>query len=187
MDGKQERTIRQVGRVAAPLLANLLRRSFQDVADEFGLSPDTFRWHPSNYQDQWIQDDMAHGITFFILEVQGLPAGCVGMTTPQDGACEMKRLGVLPEHRHKGLGKSLVDYAIARAASLGLSRLNLDLIAANARLRRWYEGMGFAYTGTRTVEGIPFEIGSMTLPLRVVRRTSRECGGNCDAVQEQPS
>jgi ribosomal protein S18 acetylase RimI-like enzyme len=58
-----------------------------------------------------------------------------------------------------------VDFVIARATSLGLARLNLDLIAANARLRRWYEGMGFVFTGKRTVEGIPFEIGSMTLNL----------------------
>jgi len=157
--------IREAKADDALALAQILRRSFQDVAREFGLSPETFRWHPSNYQDQWIRDDMAHGITFFILEVTGLPVGCVGMTTPREGACEMKHLAVLPEYRHKGLGKALVDYAIARATSLGLSRLDLDLMAANARLRRWYEGMGFAYTGTRTVEGIPFAIGSMALKL----------------------
>ena len=166
MSSKLEQVIRQAVPEDAPLLASILRRSFQDVAQEFGMNPDTFRWHPSNYQDDWIRDDMSNGITFFILEVKGLPAGCVGMTTPQDAACEMKRLGVLPERRHKGLGKTLVDHAIARATSLGLSRLNLELIAANARLRRWYEAMGFAYIGVRTIEDIPFEIGSMTLELR---------------------
>jgi diamine N-acetyltransferase len=161
MDNERERIIRRAVAEDASLLARILRRSFEDVAKEFGLNPEKF----TDYQDDWVRDDMAHGITFFILEVKGLPAGCVGMTTPQDSACEMKRLGVLPEHRHRGLGKALVDYAIARATSLGLSRLNLDLIAANARLRRWYEGLGFAYAGTRTVEGVPFEIGSMTLEL----------------------
>jgi GNAT superfamily N-acetyltransferase len=44
---------------------------------------------------------------------------------------------------HPGVGRALLEWAEGRAVERGRRFLCLDCVAANARLRRYYEGMGF--------------------------------------------
>ena len=46
-----------------------------------------------------------------------------------------------------GLGAALLDWAGRRVAAAGRRWLRLDCMAANPRLRAWYEGLGFSYRG----------------------------------------
>lgn len=155
--------IREAAALDAAAITDLVRRSFADVAEEFGPEVRDFAWHPSKCKEAWILRDLERGTRFFILESRGTAAGCVGMRPPHQDGCELVRLGVPPEHRHHGFGRLLVDRVIAEARAAGLKKIDLDMIAANQRLRRWYESIGFVYTGTRSVNGVPFEIGYMTL------------------------
>jgi hypothetical protein len=67
--------IREANSVDISLLSRLVRQSYRDVADRFKLTPANCPKHPSNCTDEWIENDFARGVNYFILEKKGIPAG----------------------------------------------------------------------------------------------------------------
>ena len=93
--------------------------------------------------------------------------GCVFIgPLPTDAAhWVLKRLAVLPEARHLGLGRALVEAATDRARTSGATRLTLRIIAENELLGRWYTGLGFRRTLAPRHPGWAFTVHEFELPL----------------------
>jgi RimJ/RimL family protein N-acetyltransferase len=56
-------------------------------------------------------------------------------------------MGLLPEHRGRGIGRRLLVAALEAARRCGLERVGLDVFAGNTRARRLYENCGFLVEG----------------------------------------
>jgi GNAT superfamily N-acetyltransferase len=54
-------------------------------------------------------------------------------------------LGVLPQHRGKGIGRALLASVERHARDRGCVKLTLEVLESNHRARRVYEGAGFAH------------------------------------------
>lgn len=81
-------------------------------------------------------------------DAMGSPVACAGLRPLEErGACEMKRLYVVPEARSSGLGKTLANALIEAAKARGYSVLRLDTLPSMARAAMLYEKMGFRRTG----------------------------------------
>ena len=158
-------SIREATRDDAPLLLRLIQQSFQTVYDRLGLTPGNFKHHASFFGPEWILEQMDSGSRFFILDDAGEPAGCVALKREEDGAIQMRRLGVLPAHRGKGYGRALVDHALAEARQMGVRRVTLGMWATDLPLRRWYESLGFAVTWTEVRADMPLAITHMEISL----------------------
>ncbi len=95
----------------------------------------------------------------FFAELDGKPAGCVGIRPSTEGICEMKRLYVEPEARGTGVGRELALAAIKAAKVLGYRRVMLDTLPAMRIAVKLYRELGFkeapAYYPT-PVEGTMF-------------------------------
>lgn len=95
----------------------------------------------------------------FFAEVDGRPAGCVGVRAFSDGMCEMKRLYVAPEERGHGVGKELALAAIKAARKMGYRRVLIDTLPSMRMAVKLYRELGFleapAYYQT-PVEGTIF-------------------------------
>lgn len=95
----------------------------------------------------------------FLAEVDGKPAGCVGIRPFTDGVCEMKRLYVVPELRGMGVGRELALAGIKTAKTLGYRKVLLDTLPAMRIAVKLYRELGFkeapAYYQT-PVEGAMF-------------------------------
>lgn len=58
-------------------------------------------------------------------------------------------LGILPEHRGRGIGTALIEAALAGARACGLTRVELVVRQRNARAIALYERLGFAHEGAK--------------------------------------
>ena len=63
--------------------------------------------------------------------------------------CELGDLAVLPEERRLGLGRWILDGALAEAARRGAARVYLEVRESNTAARRMYERAGFDVAGVR--------------------------------------
>jgi carbonic anhydrase len=92
-------------------------------------------------------------------EMDGVPAGCVGIRRFSEGICEMKRFYVVPEVRGHGVGRDLAMTAIQAAKALGYRKIMLDTLPMMRIAVKLYRELGFteapAYY-TTPVEGTQF-------------------------------
>lgn len=102
--------------------------AFQDFGDEMARLPGAYS---------------APAGRLFFAELDGQPAGCVGIRPFTEGVCEMKRLYVEPELRGNGVGRELALAAIKAAKSLGYRRILLDTQPAMRIAVKLYRELGF--------------------------------------------
>jgi ribosomal protein S18 acetylase RimI-like enzyme len=101
------------------------------------------------------------GALFLARDADGGTLGCVGMRAFGDaGACEMKRLYVLPAGRGRGAGAALVARVVAAAGEAGYSEMLLDTLPTMTGAIRLYRAAGFeevpAYYDTPIEETVFF-------------------------------
>jgi GNAT superfamily N-acetyltransferase len=157
--------IKEANSADISILSRLIRQSYGDVARRFKLTPTNCPTHPSNCTDEWIEKDFGRGVTYFILEHRGIPAGCVAIEKANADLCYLERLAVLPHERQNGLGSQLVEHIFHTARELGSKKVGIGIIAAQMELKQWYRKFGFIEGETKEFSHLPFMVTFMTYEL----------------------
>jgi N-acetylglutamate synthase-like GNAT family acetyltransferase len=143
------------------VLAEIIRVSFRDVAERFGLTLENCPTHPSNCTVDWVHRDMDRGITYFILEAEGIASGCVALELASSKLYYLERLAVLPPQRRRGFGKALVDRVLTEAERSDAHHVSIGIIAGQTELKSWYQKIGFVETETKEFTHLPFQVTFM--------------------------
>jgi N-acetylglutamate synthase-like GNAT family acetyltransferase len=159
-------TIRKATRKDVALLTDIIRSSFRDVAERFGLTKENCPRHPSNCEADWVEKDMDSGVTYFILEEKGLASGCVALEKTNNELSYLERLAVLPDKRRCGIGKVLVDHVLDEAKLSGVRHLNIGTIAEQSELGDWYRKIGFVEIETKEFAHLPFQVRFMSYEIK---------------------
>ena len=85
--------------------------------------------------------------------------GYMSLSEESDGACALHNLAVLPEYRHRGFGKLLLDHAKEVVRASGCNVIKIGIIDESTVLKNWYIANGFVHTGTKKFDHLPFTSG----------------------------
>ncbi len=83
------------------------------------------------------------GVAFFVLRVDGAPAGCGGIKLFGREYGELKRMYVRPDFRGRKYGELLVDHLAEHARANGVTLLRLETGIHQQAAIRLYERLGF--------------------------------------------
>lgn len=151
--------IRKVEFDELPKCLEVIHKSFETVAKEFGLTKENCPKHTSFIPLYFLESQMDWGWNMFGLFEKDTIIGYVSVSKESDSVFELHNLAVLPEHRHRGCGGMLVDYAKTVVESLGGVKIKIGIIDESDILKNWYISKGFRYIGNKKHNHLPFTSG----------------------------
>ncbi len=159
--------IRPARREDLAACADLIRRSFMTVAEEFGLTEENAPRFTAFATDEarLLRQLEEERRPMFVWEEAGRLRGYYSLSPAEDGSCELSNLAVPPEDRHAGIGGALLAHAEAEARAAGCTLMHIGIVEENRRLRGWYERNGAVHTGTKKFDFFPFTCGYMEIRL----------------------
>lgn len=96
---------------------DIVHKSFQTVADEMNLAKDNCPSHTAFIPIDKLVSQFDNDAPMFLYQYNGCFAGYFSLSI-NDDSVELNNLAVLPEYRHLGIGKELVDYAITYSKNI---------------------------------------------------------------------
>ena len=144
---------------------DIIHKSFKTIADELNLTRENCPSHTAFIPIKKLLSQFDLGTPMFLYKHNNSFVGYFSMSVDGDSV-ELNNLAVLPEYRHLGIGKELVDYALGYSKNtIGASKISIGIIEENTVLKDWYRQLGFVHTGTKKFTHLPFTVGFMELEL----------------------
>lgn len=141
----------------------IIRNSFITVSKEFGLTENNCPSHTAFITIDKLEKQFNEGRPMFLFYQEDVPVGYFSLAKCSDEVWELNNLAVLPEYRHLGIGKAMVDYAVETVENYGGNKISIGIIEENTTLKNWYLKLGFNHISTRKFEHLPFTVGFMEL------------------------
>jgi ribosomal protein S18 acetylase RimI-like enzyme len=136
----------------------VIRKSFVTVADDLNLNEENCPAHPSFIGFGKLELMKEKGIRMFGLFHNNKQIGFVAVERASDKLYYMEKLAVLPEYRHRGFGKKLMDFAFSYVKQQNGEAVSVGIINEHSILKYWYSNYGFVETGIKRFEHLPFEV-----------------------------
>lgn len=112
-----------------------------EVLEEYGLQADPGSTD-SDLSDIEL-NYLSNGGYFGVLEEKGRVVATVGIFKDSDQVCELRKMYMLPRMRGKGLGKHLMEFALAKAKDLGFTKVVLETASPLVEAIALYKKYGF--------------------------------------------
>lgn len=137
----------------------VIGESNRTVARELNLTKENAPTNPAFITYEALPESMTKGLAMYGFYEDKRLIGCVGIEDPQkDDTFYIERLAVLPQHRHKGIGRRLLDFAFEKIKSNNGKTVSIGIIDENTVLKEWYKKYGFEETGTKKFDHLPFTV-----------------------------
>ena len=151
--------IREVERNELQDCLKVIHQSFGTVAAEFGLTKENCPKHTSFIPLVFLETQKNWGWKMYALYVGKKMIGYMSLSKESEDTYELHNLSVLPEYRHKGFGKLLLDHAKDVVKALGDNVIKIGIIEESAILKNWYIQNGFVHIGIKKFDHLPFTSG----------------------------
>lgn len=140
--------------------ANVLRLANSTVAADLGFTQKNAPTNPAFIKADKLREQITYDREFFVLEEAEKLIGTIALekSKNEEGVFYIERLAVLPDYRHNGYGKMLMDYATDRVKEKRGEKVSVGIINENTILKNWYLSLGFTETGIKKFGHLPFTV-----------------------------
>jgi ribosomal protein S18 acetylase RimI-like enzyme len=138
--------------------ANVIRESFATVAEQLGLTQDNAPTNPAFIETRHLQNMRKKGIKMLGVFYAQVQIGFVAIEKKPGNSFYMERLAVLPNYRHKGFGRRIVEYVADYIAGQGGEAVLIGVINEHEVLKAWYRTLGFVDLRTERFAHLPFVV-----------------------------
>jgi putative acetyltransferase len=80
---------------------------------------------------------------FEVIEGESKIIGSYGLLKVSESTCELRKMYLYPKHQGKGLGRKMMDKALAKAKKLGYSEMTLETNSVLDKAIQMYKQYGF--------------------------------------------
>ncbi len=136
----------------------VIRNAFRTVALEFGLTRDNCPTHPSFVTVRQLNELKRKGLKFLGLFLGNRQIGFVAVEKVDESLYCIEKLAVLPEHRHSGYGKNLMEFSFEYIKVNDGKKVSIGIVEEHTVLKNWYKEMGFKETSTKEFAHLPFTV-----------------------------
>lgn len=142
---------------------DIICSAFMTVAQDFNLTRENCPSYASFRTVEQIRSLKEDGFLMYSLFDEKIRVGFVCFKEIEKGVYLLGLLSVLPEYRHLGHGKRLLDFALDYIKTLQGQKIKIWIMNENTVLKNWYINYGFLETGIRKSADMPFTICDMEL------------------------
>lgn len=158
-------TIAPISESELPLCSDVIRNSFATVANDLNLTQQNCPTHTSFITLDNLQYHVRCGYNMFGLYNNDTLIGYASLEKKSARGYELHNLCVLPENRHSGGGKMLIEFCKNYAIQNGADSVTLSMINESEILKNYYMQNGFTVTGTKRFPHLPFTVCFMKCDL----------------------
>jgi len=155
------KNIKPLSSVHLPEFADVIRKSFATVAKDYGLTIENFPNHWSFATNERLSEKLKNECYSFGYFKNEKLVGFVSLADIGKCVYELGTLAVLPEYRHLGYGKALINFCKEKTREFGGNKIVISLVDTHTVLKEWYLSNDFLYTETKKYEHIPLPIAYM--------------------------
>ena len=139
-------------------IIEILNKSFITVAEEYGYTIKNAPKFTAFTNCDTIINEIRDGLKIFVYKKRGKMVGCAGNINCLNGIYEIKNFAVLPDFRHKGIGKKLLAYNEKEIKKIGGKTVEVGFLNNNDKLKQWFKKYGYNEIGIKEIKGLPYKI-----------------------------
>jgi putative hydrolase of the HAD superfamily len=149
-----------------PACLDVIHLGFETVAIEYGLTEENCPHRGgASLPYEALYDEFKNNVLMYCYKVDDKIVGFISLVKKSDYLYKIKYLVLLPEYRHNGYGKELLDFIRNKVIESGGNTITLGMNNDNNCLKNWYIANGFTNIGTAVYPGLPFTVGYMEMKL----------------------
>ena len=142
------------------VITEIIQKSFITVANEFGFTREKTPTFSAFINKNKIDSEFEKGLKMYVYKICNIPVGTIGYIF-ENNKYNIERLSVLPEYRHKNIGKKLIEFIENVIKSKNAKIIRLAMVCENKKLLEWYLKLGYRLIEIKEHKGLIFKIGVM--------------------------
>jgi ribosomal protein S18 acetylase RimI-like enzyme len=138
------------------IITNILNKAFFTVAQELHFTKENASTFPAFIHADRIEKSLKNGLRMFGYVIDEQIIACAGFSHYKDETYFIERLATLPEYRHRGIGKKMMDFVEIQIKNIGGKNIEIHVVDKNTPLREWYKQLHYKEIRIDEIPSLPF-------------------------------
>ena len=138
------------------IITDILNKAFLTVAQQYNFTMENAPTFPAFINSDRIENSLDKGLKMYGYNMNDQIIGCAGFSYYKEDIYFIERLATLPEYRHLGVGKKLMEYVENKIRDIGGKIVEIHIVDKNIVLKEWYKKLKYVEIRIDEIKTLPF-------------------------------